>query len=101
MVWEIFTRARNPGEIYSLSVDSKMTRLQMLNLLLKGARLPFPESCPKGVEALIGKCWETEPDKRPHSEAIVEELLKIGENNNLMEITTSTILKLQPTANYS
>ncbi|XP_011305434.1 tyrosine-protein kinase Fps85D isoform X1 [Fopius arisanus] len=62
LMWEIFSKGGNPY--------SGMSNSQAREKIDAGYRLPAPDNTPDEVYKLMLRCWEYEPDKRPHFEQI-------------------------------
>ncbi|XP_063987563.1 tyrosine-protein kinase Fer isoform X3 [Diachasmimorpha longicaudata] len=62
LMWEIFSKGGNPY--------SGMSNSQAREKIDAGYRLPAPDNTPEEVYNLMLRCWEYEPDKRPHFEQI-------------------------------
>ncbi|XP_045496190.1 tyrosine-protein kinase Fer isoform X2 [Colias croceus] len=58
LVWEIFSKGDTPY--------AGMSNSRAREKIDQGYRMPAPEGCPEEVYALMLRCWEYEPDKRPH-----------------------------------
>ncbi|CAK1543921.1 unnamed protein product [Leptosia nina] len=58
LVWEIFSKGDTPY--------AGMSNSRAREKIDQGYRMPAPESCPEEVYALMLRCWEYEPEKRPH-----------------------------------
>ncbi|XP_037975747.2 tyrosine-protein kinase Fer isoform X2 [Plutella xylostella] len=58
LVWEIFSKGDTPY--------AGMSNSRAREKIDTGYRMPAPENCPEEVYALMLRCWEYEPDKRPH-----------------------------------
>ncbi|CAM6034586.1 unnamed protein product [Sphagnum compactum] len=50
-------------------------RTDLLSTILQGVRPPLPEYCPVDLQALIVRCWDTEPCNRPSFLQICEKLM--------------------------
>ncbi|KAK7792067.1 hypothetical protein R5R35_007100 [Gryllus longicercus] len=62
LAWEIFARGGTP---YSGMSNSKAREK-----IDAGYRMPAPEGCPDEMYRLMLRCWEYEPENRPHFEQI-------------------------------
>ncbi|XP_044589788.1 tyrosine-protein kinase Fer isoform X1 [Cotesia glomerata] len=62
LVWEIFSKGGNPY--------SGMSNSQAREKIDAGYRLPSPDGTPEEVYRLMLRCWEYEPEKRPHFDQI-------------------------------
>ncbi|XP_008551388.1 tyrosine-protein kinase Fer isoform X1 [Microplitis demolitor] len=62
LVWEIFSKGGNPY--------SGMSNSQAREKIDAGYRLPAPDGTPEEVYRLMLRCWEYEPEKRPHFDQI-------------------------------
>ncbi|KAI4502795.1 hypothetical protein M0802_001839 [Mischocyttarus mexicanus] len=62
LMWEIFSKGDNPY--------SGMTNSQARNKIDAGYRMPTPENAPDEIYRLMLRCWEYEPEKRPHFDQI-------------------------------
>ncbi|XP_015113132.1 tyrosine-protein kinase Fer isoform X2 [Diachasma alloeum] len=62
LMWEIFSKGGNPY--------SGMSNSQAREKIDAGYRLPAPDNTPDEVYKLMLRCWDYEPDKRPHFEQI-------------------------------
>lgn len=69
ILWEVLTR-QQPFKEYSLS-------FAILWQVSKGTRPAFIENCPKPIENLMVDCWDSDPDKRPTMEQVVETMKKL------------------------
>ncbi|XP_046418972.1 tyrosine-protein kinase Fer isoform X2 [Neodiprion fabricii] len=62
LIWEIFSKGGTP---YSGMSNSKAREK-----IDTGYRMPTPEGAPDEIYRLMLRCWEYEPEKRPHFEQI-------------------------------
>ncbi|XP_017757149.1 PREDICTED: tyrosine-protein kinase Fer isoform X1 [Eufriesea mexicana] len=62
LMWEIFSKGGNPY--------SGMSNSQAREKIDAGYRMPAPENTPDEIYRLMLRCWEYEPDKRPHFDQI-------------------------------
>ncbi|KAJ0177696.1 hypothetical protein K1T71_006569 [Dendrolimus kikuchii] len=58
LMWEIFSKGDTPY--------AGMSNSRAREKIDTGYRMPAPEGCSEEVYALMLRCWEYEPDKRPH-----------------------------------
>ncbi|CAG9787334.1 unnamed protein product [Diatraea saccharalis] len=58
LMWEIFSKGDTPY--------AGMSNSRAREKIDAGYRMPAPEGCPEDVYALMLRCWEYEPEKRPH-----------------------------------
>ncbi|XP_046967351.1 tyrosine-protein kinase Fer isoform X1 [Vanessa cardui] len=58
LMWEIFSKGDTPY--------AGMSNSRAREKIDNGYRMPAPEGCAEDVYALMLRCWEYEPDKRPH-----------------------------------
>ncbi|XP_073952559.1 tyrosine-protein kinase Fer isoform X2 [Choristoneura fumiferana] len=58
LMWEIFSKGETPY--------AGMTNSRAREKIDSGYRMPAPEGCSEDVYALMLRCWEYEPEKRPH-----------------------------------
>ncbi|XP_072929318.1 tyrosine-protein kinase Fer isoform X6 [Epargyreus clarus] len=58
LTWEIFSKGDTPY--------AGMSNSRAREKIDTGYRMPAPEGCPEDVYALMLRCWEYEPEKRPH-----------------------------------
>ncbi|CAH2270009.1 tyrosine-protein kinase Fer isoform X2 [Pararge aegeria] len=58
LMWEIFSKGDTPY--------AGMSNSRAREKIDNGFRMPAPEGCSEDVYALMLRCWEYEPDKRPH-----------------------------------
>ncbi|XP_041968249.1 tyrosine-protein kinase Fer isoform X3 [Aricia agestis] len=58
LMWEIFSKGDTPY--------AGMSNSRAREKIDNGYRMPAPEGCPEEVYGLMLRCWEYEPDKRPH-----------------------------------
>lgn len=58
LMWEIFSKGDTPY--------AGMSNSRAREKIDNGYRMPAPEGCIEDVYALMLRCWEYEPDKRPH-----------------------------------
>ncbi|XP_052748523.1 tyrosine-protein kinase Fer isoform X2 [Galleria mellonella] len=58
LMWEIFSKGDTPY--------AGMSNSRAREKIDTGYRMPAPESCSEDVYALMLRCWEYEPEKRPH-----------------------------------
>ncbi|XP_067142993.1 tyrosine-protein kinase Fer-like [Centruroides vittatus] len=72
LMWEIFSLGSTP--YYGL------TNSKARELIDSGYRLPSPESTPVGVYELMLRCWEYNPERRPHFQEIRMTLENITSN---------------------
>ncbi|XP_043273873.1 tyrosine-protein kinase Fer isoform X2 [Venturia canescens] len=72
LMWEIFSKGGNPY--------SGMSNSQAREKIDAGYRMPATEGTPDEIYRLMLRCWEYEPEKRPHFEqiySIVETLSQV------------------------
>ncbi|XP_031845294.1 tyrosine-protein kinase Fer isoform X5 [Nomia melanderi] len=62
LMWEIFSKGGNPY--------SGMSNAQAREKIDTGYRMPAPENTPDEIYRLMLRCWEYEPEKRPHFDQI-------------------------------
>ncbi|KAK2582534.1 hypothetical protein KPH14_004827 [Odynerus spinipes] len=62
LMWEIFSKGGNPY--------SGMSNSQAREKIDAGYRMPAPENTPEEIYRLMLRCWEYEPEKRPHFDQI-------------------------------
>ncbi|EZA48284.1 tyrosine-protein kinase Fer isoform X2 [Ooceraea biroi] len=62
LIWEIFSKGGNPY--------SGMSNSQAREKIDAGYRMPAPDETPEEIYRLMLRCWEYEPEKRPHFEQI-------------------------------
>ncbi|XP_011864421.1 PREDICTED: tyrosine-protein kinase Fps85D isoform X4 [Vollenhovia emeryi] len=62
LIWEIFSKGGNPY--------SGMSNSQAREKIDAGYRMPAPEGTPEEIYRLMLRCWDYEPEKRPHFEQI-------------------------------
>ncbi|XP_006617473.1 tyrosine-protein kinase Fer isoform X3 [Apis dorsata] len=62
LMWEIFSKGGNPY--------SGMSNSQAREKIDAGYRMPAPETTPDEIYRLMLRCWEYEPEKRPHFDQI-------------------------------
>ncbi|XP_015590030.1 tyrosine-protein kinase Fer isoform X2 [Cephus cinctus] len=62
LMWEIFSKGGNPY--------SGMSNSQAREKIDAGYRMPSPEGTPDEIYRLMLRCWEYEPEKRPHFDQI-------------------------------
>ncbi|CAH1788194.1 unnamed protein product [Owenia fusiformis] len=72
LMWEVFSGGSTPY--------SGMTNQQARDKIDMGYRMPAPEGTPDAAYKLMMKCWEYEPDQRPHFDAIFRELQSCRNN---------------------
>ncbi|XP_026725996.1 tyrosine-protein kinase Fer isoform X2 [Trichoplusia ni] len=58
LMWEIFSKGDTPY--------AGMSNSRAREKIDTGYRMPAPEGCMEDVYALMLRCWEYEPEKRPH-----------------------------------
>ncbi|XP_032516124.1 tyrosine-protein kinase Fer isoform X1 [Danaus plexippus] len=58
LMWEIFSKGDTPY--------AGMSNSRAREKIDNGYRMPAPEGCSEDVYALMLRCWEYEPEKRPH-----------------------------------
>ncbi|KAF7990790.1 hypothetical protein HCN44_000595 [Aphidius gifuensis] len=58
LMWEIFSKGGNPY--------SGLTNTQARERIDAGYRLPAPEGTPEEVYTLMLRCWDYQPENRPH-----------------------------------
>ncbi|KAM3966986.1 tyrosine-protein kinase Fer isoform 4-T4 [Aphomia sociella] len=58
LMWEIFSKGDTPY--------AGMSNSRAREKIDTGYRMPAPEGCTEDVYALMLRCWEYEPEKRPH-----------------------------------
>jgi len=66
VLWEIFTKGSLPY--------SELSNKQVTEAVIKGERLPKPDSCPDGVWIIMKNCWNEIPSKRPTFLEIIKQL---------------------------
>jgi hypothetical protein len=54
---------------------------EVIDGVLKGERLPKPESCPDELYATMMKCWQPNPDDRPSFGELLTELLAFAKTS--------------------
>ncbi|XP_064645641.1 tyrosine-protein kinase Fer-like isoform X2 [Lineus longissimus] len=69
LMWEVFSLGDTPYR----GMTNAQAKLQVLN----GYRMPLPAGCPADAYALMLRCWDIKPEKRPHFEEIHTELKSI------------------------
>uniref|UniRef100_A0A8C7EFW0 Protein kinase domain-containing protein n=1 Tax=Nothoprocta perdicaria TaxID=30464 RepID=A0A8C7EFW0_NOTPE len=69
LAWELLTRGAPP---YAEVDPYDITRY-----LLRGRRLPQPESCPDALYAVMLSCWAPTPEERPTFSMLVGELQRV------------------------
>ncbi|XP_071577485.1 tyrosine-protein kinase Fer isoform X2 [Temnothorax nylanderi] len=62
LIWEIFSKGGNPY--------SGMSNSQAREKIDAGYRMPAPDGTPEEIYRLMLRCWDYEPEKRPHFEQI-------------------------------
>ncbi|XP_067209784.1 tyrosine-protein kinase Fer isoform X2 [Linepithema humile] len=62
LIWEIFSKGGNPY--------SGMSNSQAREKIDAGYRMPAPDGTPDEIYRLMLRCWEYEPEKRPHFDQI-------------------------------
>ncbi|XP_034173781.1 tyrosine-protein kinase Fer isoform X6 [Osmia lignaria lignaria] len=62
LMWEIFSKGGSPY--------SGMSNSQAREKIDAGYRMPAPENTPDEIYRLMLRCWEYEPEKRPHFDQI-------------------------------
>ncbi|XP_076765777.1 tyrosine-protein kinase Fer isoform X2 [Xylocopa sonorina] len=62
LMWEIFSKGGNPY--------GGMSNSQAREKIDAGYRMPAPENTPDEIYRLMLRCWEYEPEKRPHFDQI-------------------------------
>ncbi|XP_070168523.1 tyrosine-protein kinase Fer isoform X2 [Polyergus mexicanus] len=62
LIWEIFSKGGNPY--------SGMSNKQARDKIDAGYRMPAPDGTPEEIYRLMLRCWEYEPEKRPHFDQI-------------------------------
>lgn len=62
LIWEIFSKGGNPY--------SGMSNSQAREKIDAGYRMPAPDGTPEEIYRLMLRCWEYEPEKRPHFDQI-------------------------------
>ncbi|KAL6437637.1 hypothetical protein ACFW04_004210 [Cataglyphis niger] len=62
LMWEIFSKGGNPY--------SGMSNSQAREKIDAGYRMPAPDGTPEEIYRLMLRCWEYEPEKRPHFDQI-------------------------------
>ncbi|XP_014487740.1 PREDICTED: tyrosine-protein kinase Fps85D isoform X2 [Dinoponera quadriceps] len=62
LTWEIFSKGGNPY--------SGMSNSQAREKIDAGYRMPAPDGTPDEIYRLMLRCWEYEPEKRPHFDQI-------------------------------
>ncbi|XP_054163853.1 tyrosine-protein kinase Fer-like [Oppia nitens] len=75
LMWEILTMGSTPY--------SGMSNAKARDLIDNGYRLPCPPRAPQNVYQLMSRCWDYEPENRPHFSEIRQLLNDIY--NNLQE----------------
>lgn len=89
ILWQVLSREQ-PFKEYSLS-------FAILWQVSKGTRPPLIENCPKPIENLMVACWDSDADKRPTMEQVVETMRKLckffpGEDIPLKRIVNENCL---------
>ncbi|KMQ93859.1 tyrosine-protein kinase fps85d [Lasius niger] len=62
LIWEIFSKGGNPY--------SGMSNSQAREKIDAGYRMPAPDGTPEEIYRVMLRCWEYEPEKRPHFDQI-------------------------------
>ncbi|XP_011251363.2 tyrosine-protein kinase Fer isoform X2 [Camponotus floridanus] len=62
LIWEIFSKGGNPY--------SGMSNSDARDKINTGYRMPAPDGTPDEIYRLMLRCWEYEPEKRPHFDQI-------------------------------
>ena len=62
LCWEVFSRGGTPY--------SGLSNTRSRQMISAGYRMPAPEGTPDEVYQLMRRCWEYEPERRPHFEEI-------------------------------
>ncbi|GLV31114.1 FER tyrosine kinase [Carabus blaptoides fortunei] len=62
LIWEIFSRGGTPY--------NGLTNAQARDKIDTGYRMPAPEGTPDQMYCLMNRCWEYNPEKRPHFDEI-------------------------------
>lgn len=69
--WEVFSRGGTPY--------SGLSNTRSRQMISAGYRMPAPEGTPDEMYRLMRRCWEYEPERRPHFEEIcdlLDEMMK-------------------------
>ncbi|XP_067411773.1 non-receptor tyrosine-protein kinase TNK1 [Emydura macquarii macquarii] len=69
-LWEMFSYCEEPWMGLS-------GRQIMLKIDREGGRLERPDDCPRGLYALLLKCWAHNPEERPHFRDIIAQLQEL------------------------
>ncbi|XP_033224721.1 tyrosine-protein kinase Fer isoform X2 [Belonocnema kinseyi] len=62
LIWEIFSKGGSPYH--------GMSNSQAREQIDKGYRMPAPEGTPEEIYRLMSRCWEYDPENRPHFDQI-------------------------------
>ncbi|XP_028046995.1 tyrosine-protein kinase Fer isoform X2 [Monomorium pharaonis] len=62
LIWEIFSKGGNPY--------SGMSNSQAREKIDAGYRMPAPDGTPEEIYRLMLRCWDYDPEKRPHFDQI-------------------------------
>ena len=73
LLWELFTAGKTPYPSF--------TNPQVFEEVLKGYRLPPPQSCPPQVYQLMKDCWEQSPDDRPAFQVLHMKLSQLQDHD--------------------
>ena len=76
-------------EMMSGSVPYQGVPLKAIpGFVVSGKRPPIPNSCPPEFKALIEKCWDSDPSKRPTARELLMELEQLLDVESRKEKTT-------------
>ncbi|XP_021953203.1 mast/stem cell growth factor receptor Kit isoform X2 [Folsomia candida] len=78
-IWEIFSLGEEPYPDLGEMVD-------LIRFLNSGQRLPCPKSCDDETYALMKKCWEMDPTKRPSFNEIGIFFKNFGKEDDVLNI---------------
>ncbi|XP_006631654.2 non-receptor tyrosine-protein kinase TYK2 [Lepisosteus oculatus] len=82
-LYELLTYCDNrqspPTKFFEMigAVQGQMTVMKLIELLERRRRLPCPKDCPHEVYAVIEKCWESEPSRRPSFRDLIASIEEI------------------------
>ena len=70
LLWEVFSFGARPY--------SDLSNAAVVERVLSGQTLPRPDRCPQGVYAVMLRCWNATPSKRPWFHTLRPELAELG-----------------------
>lgn len=53
-----------------------LTEMDLVPMVTRGERPPIPAGCPPAYEALIRRCWASDPKDRPTAASVLKDLVE-------------------------